>query len=520
MAGETDRHQRLAIGGDFLDAAGLLAAAAALDDFEPVLYTPEDFRTGMPPRIMGDELELRPSAGVTVNRMPRPTTFERAGFGTFYRGNPVHQVWLDNGASIKDEAGNHLEGCGPESLGPRDAAISRRALLVTIQTLLALAYPVKLPIKKGSSPPTLYDHAASYDDRPDIVRGKDEHPLERRGYHLNLLSPLPRVEDPIPLEELLEAHTVTSPWAGAGFLSDIGFRLVQKDQITRYAASSAHNGKGIVVVHYPGHSSNDSVPDGFVRVERRTGEALRSTIADFTQKAAASLILRVVEHQNVLNHDYIVSLMGSLPKNKKEAFLIASGDLTLRETILCNDGQKRTALDIQEILHSAAKLVIEKSDDPQPDEVTGLDLWERFVAVMKRSNPAEGDIAEAARTQHWAARIKLLLKHTDLPPTRWRARLHHDLNLRSLMSDLVYPFDHMARYAERTAAGIMTEQEVAQRVYVPPHTRAAARRELIRRHNDPNDAFAIQILTWLYTKANDKVSRFNPYDTRPPEMKK
>lgn len=513
MAGETKRHQPLDIGGPLLGAPEF-ASAAAQD--EPVLYGPEDFRTGMPPRIMGDELELRPSAGILVDRM-EPPVFQAAGLDAYRADSAVVQVWFDNGASLKDEAGQHIEGRTAESLGPRDAAISMRALLVMTQTLMALTYKVNLPIQTNSRPPTLHNHAASYDHRRNIRRGNGEYALERRGYHLSLMSPLPREGDRLTIDELLEAHTVTSPWAGAGLLTAEGFRLVQKDKATSFSASTARKNTGMVAIHYPDHEDNDSVPDGFVRVERRMGDALRSTIADFAQKAAASLVLRVVEHQHVLTPGYIDELLGSLPKDKRQTFILVSGDLTLKKTILCNDGRERTWRNIQEVLHGAAKLVLEKSDSTQPDELQGLDLWEQLVEIMAHSNPSKGEVDEASGYLHWAARMRLLQRHTDLPPGMWNAAEQTDLNLRSLASDLVFPLDHMARYAEHTAAGIMTEEEVARRVYEAPHTRAAARGGLIRRHNDPDDSFKIKALCWRFAqKSSGKKIHLNPFDPRTP----
>ncbi len=468
---------------------------------------------------MGHEAETRPSARCSVKGMSREV-YGRAGFSAVH--GAMTRVWLDNGASIHDEVGQHIELRTAESLGPREAVLSVRGMIRAFQELLSTAYPVQLPLKKGEPvPATVHYHAGSYDHRQGDQMG-----LQRRGFHLSLMAPAPRPDDQIKIHPLLGTYSATASWAGAGMLDGQGFRLLQKDGVTGYNASTSDDKRALVAVHHAQHASNDSVNQGWVRVERRVGDALRSTSAALADDAAASLALRIIEHQRIFSTKAKNELIGSLLVDPTEGLSVVSGDLTLQAVLACLDGQDRTALNIQEILLGHARQVSKEVELPE-DEQLGIELWQIFIDTMRRSNPLEADIEEAAMIMHWALRMSYLARKTNKPVTEWSGR-DAPLNSRSLSLDLIYPIDPLdpldpedptKSFAERTAIGIMTPQEVADRTHNPPQgTRARARAELVRLHNNRQNKTRVKTISWRQIELHDgRSSTLNPFDPRVPK---
>jgi hypothetical protein len=476
------------------------------------LYRPEDFYTGAPPRIMGDEIELRSSTTHTVSRMPWGAV-DRFAPNNF---RPVARlIWLANGASFIDDV-SQMEGRCAESVGPLDAAISLRALIAGASDLMGAAYP-RDPSVPGLGA-TLHYHAGSYDHRLPETKNKLRAPYQTRGFQLNLLAPVPRPEDQLRIETLLTGHTVTAAWAGAGALHGNGFRFFQRDTLGDLNASTARDREVPIAIHYSDHARNDTTPPGFVRVERRIGEALRATGVDVTQKAAASLILRVIEHQNIFTPRERTRLIGSMPRNALRCLETVSADLSLRKTNICLDGDRRTAINIQEILLNSVRKVMEEVELPW-DERQAPDRWQHYLDLLRACNPEKGEVDGAADELQFAFRLLALARHTEEPVVHWTGR-DAALNSYSLGMDMTHPYDFMAGFARSTARGIMTEDEVLGRKSTPPRSRAAVRNLAISRHNDAADPLSLRNITWNTLKwkihGKDDQADIHPYATTLP----
>lgn len=473
------------------------------------LPAPEDYYTGAPPRIMGIEAETRPSAGCKVSKI-QARTYMALGM-PYFSGSTPSRTWLE-WASIHDEVGEHIELRTPESLGPEEAVISTLVALRGFQKLLKGAYPVELPLRKdGPTPTTVYYHAGSFDHQ-DGPEGS----YQRRGFHHSMMGPTPKPENPLRITSLLGSFKATASWAGAGALGPYGFLVMQKDGDAKYGASTADEKAALVSVHTVNNPQNDTVTPGYVRVEGRVGDALRSVVADFVEKAASSLILRVIEHQDVLGKEATLELGGAMLADRITGLKIVAGDLTLRAALRGLDGKMRTGMDIHEMLLTNARTVAGEVKLPD-DEQAALDMWQHLIDLTRRTNPMTGDIKEASETLHWAYRMWYLTHKYNVDAFQLTGK-NAKQNSSSLAMDLIYPVDPMAKFAARTAEGIITPEDIAFRGLGSPRgTRAEPRAEILRQHADSRYPLRIAQMTWNGIILEDGgVAVFDPYDTRIP----
>jgi len=486
--------------------------------------TPEDFRAGTPPRIMGKEFELRPSRDITADSLALEVSEQLAG--PYVVSDKVR--WHPS-FSMHDEAGEHIEIRTPEALGPRELVIAGIVARNTFVNILRKSLATKAPVHPGGeAPATVHFHAGSYDHRPQHS-GSNSDRLQRRGFHLSMITPEMSSEQRNDFLAITETYSVTASWAGAGMLGPEGFRLFQKDGLAKkYNVNGVSDGsrRSFVVIHAAVNAANDSVTKGWARAERRVGDAIRSTYAEFADAAAMSLMARIVEHWDIFSLAEQLELGGVMVANPAKSLSVVAKDLSLRKTLLCRDGRRRTAMDIQGILLQYTRKVAQKFDLPA-DEEAGLDMWQNLVDITARTKPLDGEVAEAACLIHWAARLGYLMLKYDVPVEKLSGT-DPQQNSHSLGMDLLYPVDPMARFAERTSRGIIIPAEVHDRVLDGPRgVRSEARNSLLRRHADPDDPLTVEGITWnsvrvMCLDTRNKPRRWEiilkPYNSAVPDM--
>lgn len=482
---------------------------------------PTDFYSNTPPRIMGKEFELRPTVGITSATLKPDASIRVAGPCV----DAGMTTWFTL-FSMHDEVGGHIEVRTPEALGPKQliiaSALARSAFVDTLRESLKTHNH-----EEERAPNAVYFHAGSYDHRPSTDRQKHGK-LQRRGFHLNMIGPAMSPERCQDLLSILDTYSATASWTGAGMLGPNGFCLIQKSRRTKYNASTSVQGmrEGLVAIHTADTIANDSVTKGWIRIERRIGDAVRSVCAEFADAAAMSLMTRIVEHWDIFSSQQKQELKGILLKNAARSLKTVAEDLSLQKTLPCRDGKRRTAVNIQQVLLKYARMIVNTFDAPE-DEKQGLAIWQNLVDITARTNPLNDEISEAARSIHWAARLGYLMLKYDVPAEKLTGT-NPKQNSQSLCLDLIYPIDPMAKFEERTTAGITDPVILQDHTHTKPSgTRAEARAELLKRHADPDDPLIIKSVSWNNVRVihpdrlgNPKVwdIALHPYNPAIPEM--
>jgi hypothetical protein len=467
-------------------------------------HAPAHIQEVAPPRLMGEEYELHPNAGFNFNGVSTDT-LAGAGFIVVRCVPPIVgarnlHAWLDNGYRFHNEIGNHWEVAIWERQGPRDMVEGGLGALATAKHIAD-----QPQVEKDFPKLTLYFNGGSY-----FTGSYGDTDYKPRSVQLNLLTNQETLasNNTLKLETVLGSHWATASWAGAGLLTPTGFQLFQR----------TNNGDQ---KFFRAHKNDDTTTSGTLRIERRVGEGNRSVLVNFAQYTSASVLTRVVEHEDLFSEAENKELMGSMPHHAFRAMQDVSKDLTLKATIGCVDGKQRTAREIQRILLDRARQLSEKIVLPD-DEIEGLKAWETLLDVMDRTDPIAGEILETAMVLHWGVRMKHLMRHANelgIDPyaaQRWSAS-NPRLNAQSLGLDRVHPVDPLEAFARRTAEGIVSASVVTAVPREPsPYTRGRTRAEIMRLAHDGRLPSIRQILWRKIELDNDTSIELGPFQTELP----
>ena len=413
------------------------------------LVEAQDFIDSAPPRPMGLEFELITPDGfeIATGESAHDTGIkiadvDDAGFPCVRHGT---HLWLENGMRTHRD-GDVWELDSSESLGSKSLAISGEALL---QTAAAIANGDKVKAKCGNG--TIYYSGGNFSPSPEGVDGA----YNVRSVHLNLTTIKRREGWIIDSGDLLAGHYATAVWAGAGMLTPNGFSILQRQDRV-----------GVIVRKHVGMDNDDVVESAYLRLERRIGEASRSTYANFAQYAAASLVARIYEHQDKFTDKENLDFMSHLLKEPVYDLPIIGQDLTFRQRLWCNDGQQRSALQIQQLYIDRVNALIAKGVRLPEDELRGLACWQKLVTLTSGCNLLAGNVLaqlkEPSQYMHWALRARIIALCNKNPnpdnPEEWLSS-NPALNNQSLQLERIHPVDAMGRVAVKSAAEIIPDFE-------------------------------------------------------------
>ncbi len=451
---------------------------------------PKDYFSDSPPeRIIGTECEYNLQEGVrddkrlSVGHYITPEVFKKVGItkiGSF----------LDNGAKSYSDM-NHLEYATPESLGPKEAAKTDRAGVEVVGEVVEAS---------GLPHDGLFRVTGTF--FPE--KGKPETEGKTSGYHENYM--LPRlVTRRQVLDELIPAHLATRIWGLAGTARE-SFVFSQKvwgiggRPITRKVERRTEHGfKPMAMI--PPNDGDTVGNERWARLEVRYADAGLSPIVRYVGFAAASLILRLVEYENVIDGD----MKETGFKHPVDAAKLFGADLTLKKTAELKDGRRVTALDMQRILLGRVLELADRIDLPK-SETEAIPAWVSIVDRLSASNPAEGEYNGLEEDLDVAAKHFNLLRHCQ------KDQINKDDKRTSQITvkwDMVHPKGAGIKWWQHYSPNVLEASELEYFKRNAPATRAAIRAAVIR-----NNFEGIRSIDWAHIKLDDKLMILNdPYSS-------
>lgn len=325
----------------------------------------------LPKRITGTELEwglvvTKTIGGRTQEAVPTDQVLSEvikqgvaaSGVQSVTDGSDNH--FLANGARLYRDFGSHLEYSTPED----DSLWGTVANEIAAETFV-----------KG-----MLDHAVAQ----DIIKS---YRLNKRvmdsngvtwGYHESYY--LPGTVTPISQERMavIAAHMATRQiFTGAGYQRPNGaFTISQK-----ICGLNQEFHKGTTNDHKPLVNERDEPLTGDKVIGKRlhltSGDPNMSPWATFMKLATTSLVARLVEHK----------LTDIAPIRPTDGFLFAAhyfnADTTLQKAIPATDGNRITAIDIQEFLLSQVRKLSERVELPA-EEQTAVAMWQDALDSLRR----------------------------------------------------------------------------------------------------------------------------------------
>ncbi len=357
--------------------------------------TPKCFFSDTPPeRIIGTECEYnlqqgKYSNGKTIN-IDAYISAQAITKAKLNRSDVSHK-FLNNGGGLYPEVGQLLEYDSPECLGPREAAAADIAGSLIVADIVE---------KSGLPHKGLYRISGS-----DISKVHDS---ETSGYHENYL--IPRcISDSHLIDAVLPAYAASCIWGFSGMVRS-SYVFSQKvwdindSPIERKLERRTGHHKPMFIIP-PINADIDTIgPKEWARVERRYADSGLSPEVRYLQFASMSLVLRMIEHKDKIDHKRLARLALVDPVDAAKVF---ASDLTLKSKASKISGGKIRALEIQKELISIAYSLDEKVKLPD-DESMAIGLWEDVVEQFGRCDPANVDYGNLITKLDVAARHKVL----------------------------------------------------------------------------------------------------------------
>lgn len=426
--------------------------------------TPATFFSETPPeRYIGTECEYnlqnyaRDGSRIDLKNYITAAILSDAGL---YR----YGQFISNGARLYIDVG-HLEYATPECLGPRQAAAADLAGILVMQKIISAS---KLP-HKG-----LYRLTGSYLPKQGAPLSSVAMPEgNTSGYHENFLIPRSIGQDPL-IDRMLPSFLASRIWAMSGTLHNsfvfsqkvwgIGGKPIAR-QIER---RSGHGSKPMAMIPPENNDEGTIGAKEWARLEVRYADAGFSPKGRYLSLAATSLLLRMIEHVELVGMSKLATLQVERPKRAAITF---ASDLTLRKTVPMCDGRQLSALDIQESYAEAAIDLAEAIELP-PSEQPAPHMWMEMCQAMRASRPDEGEYGQLVRE------IDIAAKHFYLSqrhPQDALSYLNHDAMQRVLVWDRVLPDGGAIKWWQANTSPLIDQSDIDALVTNPPPTRAAAR---------------------------------------------
>jgi len=435
------------------------------------MYTPEDFRSGAPPRIIGTEMEYN----IHNKRIGPADMIKQVVRQINPESDPAiySTTFLKNGAKIYPELAFLTEYATPESLGPRDAVISdlagqellRRALLNELQEI-------------GEDPSLiqngLFRRVGFYAlSQPEEWQMTNRPKFQVTGYQESYYTP--RWKRPDAAKMFFGSFLATKPiWAGAGMFYDGQYLISQKGLSAghvEYNKAHGTDGRPLFRRDYA------NIDERFQRVEVRVVDPNRSPKIEWLGKAGTSLALRYIEHDGDKLHH--LSLRDPVKATHE---VTTKGNKALLKTI---DGKTIRPQEHQAAVfeEAANQLIFVNLPDEEQVALNGL----------LRITNSQAPMTETGEYPRWDMFTKIFSDD----PTSWDTvkAIYYDLSFDNLLKKA----NSLPQVLKSTAGipGGITEQQVEQRMYTPPKTRASAR----AKHMEP--------IKWHTGASKD------PYNTEP-----
>lgn len=436
---------------------------------------PENFRCDEAPiRIIGTECENAVQGITRDGEMVYPSHWLSMAavnaIGILREGD-----FLNNGGKLYWD-GWSFEYAGPESMGPKEAAIQDHAGIGLVASVL-----------EASEQPNggIYRLSGSF-KQVITADGEVKTIASSQGYHENFLVPLWILQEKRELTAgLMGSHLSTRLWAMNGTVNQDGFILSQKVSgigqavVDEYGEHSKHGSKPMA-----GFVTDDPTTAGatelWTRFETRFADPGLYLPTTELSLATSSLALRLAEHSHRFDAKRLQAMLLSDPVGAAKKFAC---DLTLRATTETREGRMVTAMDVQEQLANLA-LDLSKDVGLPDDEFEAIERWLGMIDVMRGIHPDRGEYtSQACMSINFAARHNYLLKKCDGVELTTAS---DEVVSRNLQWDRILPRgvgqEYWGRIAERKGEN--------NEPYNPPvpHTRALSRARAITEisTSDPN----------------------------------
>lgn len=448
--------------------------------------TPNMFFSEEPPeRIIGieDEYDLQ------IPELPPHTYRHVSDYISTYAikaaGLRVMGSYVENGARIYQDVG-HAEYCTPECLGPYQAAAADIAGMHVIASVVEAS---------GLEHSGLFRISGTWNS---------ESKSTTNGVHENFMAPASIARNAL-LADLLPTYYATRVASMAGTIAKGKYVFSQKEHgiggapIERYLARRVtHGNKPMALIL---SEEAETVGSGWLRLETRYADAPMSLAARRHALATTSLILRLVEHENIFNDGDFDDIILKDPVAATHTYM---RDLTLRRRAEVRSGKRMNMLDIEEKLAEKVLFLCERIKLP-PDEVDAANTWPVINAAFRRSAPSKAEYDPYLLREYSVATKHYWLNRIGAFESDAIAKV------RSMQWDRVLPVGN-GRIMMKNSKIIDPEVELLQTT--APSTRASVRRQFIQEYEGQDKARVINWNSGYMPSSISDITFSDPYGYR------
>lgn len=381
-------------------------------------------------------------------------------------GLRVMGSYIENGGKIYQDVG-HAEYCTPECLGPYQAAAADLAGMHVLSAVVQAS---------GVEHNGLYRISGTWNSTSAYGT--------TNGIHENFMAPASIAYNRI-LPGIITSYYATRLAAMAGTVSRNKYIFSQKEHgiggtpIERnLVRRTAHGSKPMALIL---KEESETVGNGWLRLETRYADAPISLAARRHALATTSLMLRLVEHQNMFEEDEFDDIILNDPVAATHIFM---RDLTLRKKAEVRSGQRLNMLDIQEKLAEKVLFLCERIKLPE-DEVDAAKTWPVIIDAFRRSDPSKVEYDPyllreygVATKHYWLNRIDTFSKGDAESKTR------------SMQWDRVLPPGNGIAMMSRSK---LVDPAIEELKVNAPLTRAAVRQQFIQENESDEKA---RVINW------------------------
>lgn len=370
-------------------------------EFRAVL--PKDYFSDCPPhRIIGTETEYsiqqeKSTAGLSDN------------IDKYIHWNIVNSLgdlslqnsYLSNGGRLYPDLGKFIEYASAESAGPKNAVAADLAGIGIVKKIVDAS-------KKDHR--GVYRIAGSY---KSAHRGMSAS-YNSMGTHENYMIPA-NIKNDENIYKYLPGYLASRFFAMGGMVQK-SFNVSQKVlslgelPIINQLERRTEDGIKPMAIIIPESASFDVVGNKqWTRLEVRFADPVMSPKSRFLSLAATSLVLRMIEHPQLIDKNLEQYVYFSEPVKVAKSFL---SDLTFTKKHQTIDNKRVSALDIQKVFLDNAIKLANKIELPK-DEIFAISLWKEYCTKMTNINPIEDGLESLATDYDFAALYHYLSSKSD-----------------------------------------------------------------------------------------------------------
>lgn len=406
-------------------------------------YSAEDYRHGMPPRMMGTETEYTlQQALYTLHLFPE----ELLACSVVNRS-----LWPVNGGRVYID---HvvLESATPECRNPYEVATYELAGEEMVRGL-AQIYATANDASPGVYKRTGYSLVTSGDE--DLfVPGSV-------GHHENYSHGTTKHNDTRALAAYLATRII---WSGTGLVTPDGLSISQKADSIAFGSEN-HTKEG---------QKRPFLFHGDGRLEVRTGEGNMSPWVIVQKLAMTSLVLRLLEH-GVFPYEHELSKLSDEDERMRSISAWPNSRIGGKTATAVQRSIARAGLAL------ADRYPVPRIETQAAEEI--IRVCDAVDAIFKDQTPSRGvqflDVSPIAGEVDWAAKL-MRMKSLGLDPkditTRNLVAVKHDLEWED-----IDPSGPARRWYERRQQPAMIDpRSISDAMTTPPPTRAQARTAVLR----------------------------------------